>query len=64
MRDYVVGRLFEKIKTLFNTEVATKLMRMKVDTSRDRLRIIFEFEFQGPRGIKDAVEIRHRRPWE
>jgi len=63
MKEETVGRLLEKIKVLFGTEVAEKLRRMKVDERKDRIRIIFEFEFRDNK-IKDAVEIRHRRPWE
>lgn len=73
MRKETVGRLWEKIKVLFKTEVDAKLSRMIVDERKDRIRIIFEFEFSEEcvklslikkKVIRDAVEIRHRRPWE
>ena len=67
-----VSIIKNRIVNLFADEVKEKLTVMKVDEERDRLRIIFEFEFS--KGfdfhrdvpiavIKDAVEIRHRRPW-
>lgn len=63
MKKRTVGAIKEHIKVLYDTEVAKKLERMLVNEKRDRLRIIFEFEFKEDK-IKDAVEIRHRRPWE
>jgi len=63
VRKVTVGEIIERIKVLYNVEVAKKLERMLVDEKRDRLRIIFEFEFKDGK-IKDATEIRHRRPWE
>lgn len=74
MKEETVGRLLEKIKVLFDTEIAEKLRRMKIDETKDRIRIIFEFEFDTipahqmtpmirKKVIRDAVEIRHRRPW-
>jgi len=63
MRKVTVEAIIEHIKVLYNAEIAKKLERMLVDEKRDRLRLIFEFEFKDGK-IKDAVEIRHRRPWE
>ena len=73
MRNQTVGELGEKICKLFLEEVSPKLQQMKVDETRDGLRIIFEFEFGTEpihqmtplftrNIIHDAVEIRHRRP--
>lgn len=70
MRRIVVEEILGMIDDLSRLEVAPKLKLMNVDETRDRLRIIFEFEMKGkatsdtPPVIKDAVEIRHRRPWE
>ena len=63
MKEETIGTLIEKMKVLYEIEVAKKLRRMKVDEKKDRLRIIFEFEFKGSDYIRNAVEIRHRRPW-
>ncbi len=58
----LIDELNELIETML-PEVLRKLVNIDVDTSKDRVRIIFEFEFTKGK-IRDAVEIRHRRPWE
>jgi len=63
MRKVIVGTIMEKIKTLMNIEVIKKLSCIKIDEKKDRIRVIFEFEFKDGT-IHDAVEVRWRRPWE
>ena len=63
MRKEMVGKIWEKIKVLWQIEVLERLSSMKIDERKDRIRVVFEFEFKDGQ-IKDAVEIRHRRPWE
>jgi len=63
MRKVIIGTIMEKIKTLLNIEVIDKLKCIKVDEKKDRIRVIFEFEFKNGE-IHDAVKVRWRRPWE
>jgi len=63
MRKVIIGTIMEKIKMLLNIEVIDKLKCIKVDEKKDRIRVIFEFEFKNGE-IHDAVEVRWRRPWE
>lgn len=63
MRKVIVGTIMEKIKTLLVIEVFEKLKFIKIDERKDRIRVIFEFEFKNGE-IHDAVEVRWRRPWE
>jgi len=45
---------------LLTPEAIDKIKDLKIDPKKDRVRIIFEFEFKDGK-IHDAVEVPHRR---
>lgn len=59
----------QRINQSLLPEALERIKALKVNDG-DRVRVVFEFEIvkkptSNNRGmIKDAVEIRHRRPWE
>jgi len=63
MRKPTLDLIIKRIKSLLNCEVPPKLQVLAIDELKDRIRVIFEFEFKNGE-IHDAVEVRWRRPWE
>jgi len=52
----------KKILNRLLREALERLANIQINEKKDRIRIIFEFEFKDGK-IQDAIEIRHRRPW-
>ena len=54
-------QLEQIVKNKLLREALKKISKLPIQ-DKDRIRLIFEFEFYKDK-MKTAVEVRHRRPW-